>query len=48
MIYSTGDTHGEYTRFSNRRMKKRGLELSEKDYVFICGDFGLCWAKDVF
>ena len=46
MIYITGDTHGEYGRFSNKRMKKHGMELTEKDYVIVCGDFGLCWAKD--
>ncbi len=46
MIYITGDTHGEFTRFSNKRLKKVGTELTEKDYVIICGDFGLCWAKD--
>lgn len=46
MIYIIGDTHGEYGRFSNRRMKKQGMELDEKDHVIVCGDFGLCWAKD--
>ncbi|MGN0413023.1 MAG: metallophosphoesterase [Lachnospiraceae bacterium] len=46
MIYITGDTHGEYERFSNRYMRKQGLELGEKDYVIVCGDFGLCWARD--
>ena len=46
MIYITGDTHGEYGRFSKKKMMKKGLELSEQDYVIICGDFGLCWAKD--
>ena len=46
MIYITGDTHGEYGRFSNKRMKKQGIELGENDYVIVCGDFGLCWAKD--
>lgn len=46
MIYITGDTHGEYGRFSNRRMKKQGMELGESDYVIVCGDFGLCWSKD--
>lgn len=46
MIYITGDTHGDFTRFSNKRMKKLGNELTENDYVIICGDFGLCWAKD--
>lgn len=46
MIYITGDTHGEYGRFSNKRMKNQGIELGENDYVIVCGDFGLCWAKD--
>lgn len=46
IIYITGDTHGEYTRFSKKRMKKQGRELTEQDYVIVCGDFGLCWAKD--
>ena len=46
MIYITGDTHGEFSRFSNKRMKKQGRELSEQDYVIVCGDFGLCWAKN--
>lgn len=46
MIYITGDTHGEYGRFSNKRMRKQGIELGENDYVIVCGDFGLCWAKD--
>ena len=46
MIYMTGDTHGEFGRFANKRMKKNHLELSEHDYVIICGDFGLCWAND--
>jgi len=46
MIYITGDTHGEFTRFSNRRMQRQGIELSEKDYIIVCGDFGLCWSKN--
>lgn len=46
MIYITGDTHGEFGRFSNRRLKKQGQEFEENDYVIVCGDFGLCWAKD--
>ena len=46
MIYVTGDTHGDFRRFSNRRMKQKKQELTEKDYVIVCGDFGLCWAKD--
>lgn len=46
MIYITGDTHGEYGRFSNKRMRKQCIELGENDYMIVCGDFGLCWAKD--
>lgn len=46
MIYITGDTHGDFTRFSNKRMRKQGLELTEEDYVIVCGDLGLCWAKN--
>ncbi len=46
MIYITGDTHGKYGRFSKKRMKKHGMEFDEKDYIIVCGDFGLCWAKD--
>ena len=22
------------------------MELTKEDYIIICGDFGLCWAKD--
>lgn len=46
MIYITGDTHGDFTRFSGKRMIRHGMELTDKDYVIVCGDFGLCWAKD--
>ena len=46
MIYITGDTHGEYSRFSNKRMRRQGMDLGENDYVIVCGDFGLCWAND--
>lgn len=46
IIYTTGDTHGTYGRFSNRRMQRAGINLTKDDYVIVCGDFGLCWAKD--
>lgn len=46
MIYITGDTHGDFTRFSAKRLRKAGMELTQEDYIIICGDFGLCWAKD--
>lgn len=46
MIYITGDTHGLFSRFSNKTMRKHGMFLTEDDYVIVCGDFGLCWTKD--
>ena len=46
MIYITGDTHGDFTRFSAKRLRRTGLELTKEDYIIICGDFGLCWTKD--
>lgn len=46
MIYITGDTHGEFGRFARKRMKRKNLDLTENDYVIICGDMGLCWAED--
>ena len=46
MIYITGDTHGEFTRFANKRIRQQGMELNEQDYIIVCGDLGLCWAKD--
>ena len=46
MIYVTGDTHAQFDRFSNRRLRMKGLELTDQDYVIVCGDFGLCWSQD--
>lgn len=46
MIYITGDTHGDFARLSKKHLKGKGIELSSEDYMVICGDMGLCWAKD--
>ncbi len=46
MIYITGDTHGYFTRFTAKRARKAGMELTQEDYIIICGDFGLCWGKE--
>lgn len=46
MIYVTGDTHGEFERFSAKRLCNSGMKLTKEDYVIVCGDFGLCWARD--
>ena len=39
MIYITGDTHGDISRFNDKRLKR----LSEDDIVIVCGDFGFIW-----
>lgn len=42
MIYITGDTHGDFSRFyseENSFLKN----LTKNDYVIICGDFGGVW-----
>lgn len=50
MIFLTGDTHGDFTRFSNHGFPPQKF-LSKSDYVIVCGDFGIwdnsksenCW-----
>ena len=42
MIFITGDTHGEFNRFSSKNWKK-GRDLTKDDYMVILGDFGLFW-----
>lgn len=39
MICVTGDMHGDYSRFSDSRIKK----LKKGDYLIVCGDFGFVW-----
>ena len=39
MIYVTGDTHGDITRFKSPEMKKVG----RGDTLIIAGDFGFLW-----
>lgn len=39
MIYVTGDTHGDYSRFKDAAIKK----LRRGDTLIICGDFGFFW-----
>lgn len=46
MIYVTGDTHQKFTRFTKRHRERLPFELTEEDYVIICGDFGLLWEKN--
>ncbi len=46
MIYITGDTHGDFSRFSSKKLRKNGMSINSEDYVIVCGDFGLCWVND--
>ena len=39
MIYATGDTHGDYSRFKDPQIKK----LGRGDTLIVCGDFGFFW-----
>lgn len=39
MVYITGDTHGDLTRFQTREVKK----LKRGDTLIVCGDFGFLW-----
>ena len=39
MIYFTGDTHGDLSRFKSSAAKK----LKKGDYLMVCGDFGFIW-----
>ena len=40
MIYITGDTHGDYSRFTDEAFPVQS-SLTKDDYVIICGDFGI-------
>ncbi|MCH5196363.1 MAG: metallophosphoesterase [Oscillospiraceae bacterium] len=39
MIYITGDTHGDFSRFKDPKLRK----LGKNDALIICGDFGFIW-----
>lgn len=42
MIYITGDTHCDFSRFETEEFPIQE-ELTKEDYVIICGDFGGVW-----
>lgn len=42
MIYITGDTHSDFTRFSTNKFPVQ-KEMTKEDYLIICGDFGGVW-----
>lgn len=39
MILITGDIHGDFSRFKDKRLRK----LRKSDALIICGDFGMIW-----
>ena len=39
MVYITGDTHGDFTRFQSPILKK----ATANDFLIVCGDFGFFW-----
>lgn len=45
MIYITGDTHGDFSRFSEESFPEQ-KDLKRDDYMIICGDFGGVWCGD--
>lgn len=40
MIFVTGDTHGDFTRFGTGVFPEQ-KQMGKEDYVIICGDFGI-------
>ena len=42
MIYMTGDTHGNFSRFADGHFPQQA-SMTKNDYVMICGDFGGVW-----
>ena len=45
MIYVTGDTHGDFSRFSSNKFPE-GRDLTKDDVIIIAGDFGLWHPTD--
>ncbi len=43
MIYVTGDMHGDYRIFSQKKFKN----IKEGDTLIVCGDFGFIWNGDL-
>lgn len=42
MIYITGDTHGDFTRFSNKRLRKQGMQTG---YFSVVAHPGRCFRR---
>lgn len=45
MIFITGDTHGDFFRFSETQFPEQ-KEMTRDDYMIVCGDFGGVWFGD--
>lgn len=45
MIYVTGDTHGDFSRFSLDAFPEQST-MTTDDYMIICGDFSGIWCGD--
>lgn len=45
MIYITGDTHSDFSRFTEENFPIQS-EMTKDDYVIICGDFGGVWISE--
>lgn len=43
MVFTTGDTHGDFRRFNTTNFPQQ-KEMTDSDHVIICGDFGGVWA----
>lgn len=42
MIYITGDTHSDFSRFTEEKFPIQS-EMTKDDYIIICGDLGGVW-----
>ena len=42
IIYITGDTHSDFSRFTEENFPIQS-EMTKDDYIIICGDFGGVW-----
>lgn len=45
MIYITGDTHSDFSRFTEENFPIQS-EMTKDDYVIICGGFGGVWTSE--
>ena len=42
MVYATGDMHGDYALFDQKKFRR----IKEGDTLIVCGDFGFIWRGD--